>query len=82
MFSKAFQDCQTFLAPNIHISLVWNVGGKFRKESYFLVVERKSVQRQIGKDPTKWLESNEQDPFRIGKDMTERKMPVGDFNGI
>ena len=48
----------------------------FRKESYFLVAERKYVQTEIGKNPTKWLESNEQDPFRIGKDMTERKMPV------
>ena len=48
----------------------------FRKESYFLVAERKYVQREIGKDPTKWLESNKLDPFRFGKNMTERKMPV------
>ena len=40
------------------------------------ILKRKYVQRQIGKDPTIWLESNELDPFRIGKDMTERKMPV------
>ena len=40
------------------------------------MAERKYVQREIVKDPTKWLESNKLDPFRIGKDMTERKMPV------
>ena len=40
------------------------------------MAERKYVQRVIGKDPTKWLECIELDPFRIGKDMTERKMPV------
>ena len=48
----------------------------FRKESYLLVSERNYVQREIGKDPTKWLEISELDPFRFGKDMTERKMPV------
>ena len=41
-----------------------------------LLSSLKYVQREIGKDPTKCLESNEVDPFRIGKDMTERKMPV------
>ena len=48
----------------------------FRKESYFLLEERKCLQREIGENPTKCLESNELDPFRFGKDMTERKMPV------
>ena len=51
----------------------------FRKESYFFVAERKCDKREIGKDPTKWLECNELDPFRIGKDMTERKMPVSEM---
>ena len=40
------------------------------------MAERKYLQGEIGKDPTKWLESNKLDPFRFGKDMTERKMPV------
>ena len=40
------------------------------------MAERKYVQREIGKDPTKWPESYEQDPFRFGKEMTDRKMPV------
>ena len=45
----------------------------FRKESYFLVEERKHVRRVIGEDPT-----NEQ---RAGfcPNPTERKMPV--FSG-
>ena len=44
--------------------------------SYFLVAERKYVQGEIEKDPTIWLESNELDPFRFGKDMTEGEMPI------
>ena len=40
------------------------------------MAKRKYVQREIGMDPTIWLESNKLDPFRFGKDLTERKMPV------
>ena len=43
---------------------------------HFFVAKRKCDKREIWKDPTKWLKCNELDPFRIGKNMTERKMPV------